>query len=262
MPAVVHAKASTYANRSGHGDEATLILPSDWNAGHTVDGRFPHGTAPQVLSSTAGSLSWTPSSTNVTMVMFELMPAGGGGGGVTGSTAASWASGAGGGAGGYAAHIVASPGTSGYAYSIGSAGTAGTSAGGTGGAGGNITLTTSSGTVTAHGGGGGTGQTLGTSVTVVAPGSQTVATGASIVNTKGEYGGVAHRASGTVGFSGCGGSSPYGQAGRALVISSSGISGTGYGAGGSGACSTGGTGGAGHQGGVGAPGAIFVWEYC
>jgi hypothetical protein len=194
------------------------------------------------------------SSINVRMV------GGGGGGGGAPTAATSAAVGSGGGAGSYAEKwFTVSPSTA-YAFAVGAGATGGANTGAAGATGASSTFAVGGVTLTAPGGGPGIGHAAATTADTVAVGGAggAVATNGDI-NGTGAPGDDGLRRSGTVGWSGSGGSSNFGGGGKGKNVAGAGAAGTGYGAGGGGGvvlnASAAVTGGAGTQ------GLIIVDEY-
>lgn len=189
----------------------------------------------------------------------------GGGGGGAGATAAGSACccGSGGQAGGYAEGVFDVTGTSSEAVTIGAAGTAGAAANGAGGNGGTTSLGS---LLTAVGGKGGTGLASGSTAACVTSDHTTTSGSGGFVNCAGSPGGPANRESGTVYFSGFGGSSPFGGGGGgrspngtgASSGPGAGIAASGYGAGGGAAASTSSSG---FTGAAGTAGIVIVEEF-
>lgn len=205
---------------------------------------------------TSGSGNHT---TDVKASKIKIRLLGGGGGGGGGSTAAAQgASGGGGAAGAYAEkYFDVSPSTA-YAYVVGAAGAAGANTGGNGGAGGDTTFIVGGVTVTAKGGGGGIGMTTGTSDIGAAGGAGVVSTNGDI-NGSGQPGEMGWRRSGTLGYSGGGGSTHIGGGGVGRTASGVGSVGIGPGAGGGGGLVQNNS--AAVLGGAGITGIVIVEEY-
>lgn len=243
------------------------------------------GTNGQVITSNGTTASWSTFSATGTLVatryitsgttytptagttkiLIQMVGGGGGGGGADNQ----YSFAAGGGAGGYVQKFVTgiSSATT-YTIAIGTAGTAGTNLGAAGGNGGSTTFTTdaaatpASTTFTAGGGTGGNGSTSGSTKTATAGGNGGTATNGDI-NASGAPGGPAMSRGGTEGgFSGTGGSSPFGGGGRSIAphqaADTAGFAAGGRGAGGGGAYANSATGAAG---GAGTAGLIVIYEF-
>lgn len=213
------------------------------------------GRLKNIIAITASG-TYTPS-TGTTFIVVEGVGGGGGGGGAA-SASATASVGGGGGAGGYFLGVISSLASS-YSVTIGAAGTAGTpsAVGGTGG-------TTTFGSFTAPGGSG--GQSYASAQSAASGAAQGGATGTGSGGTVGisqSYGSPGWWATYGLGLSGRGGLSRFGDGGQEVIISASsaqtGVTATGYGAGGGGAYSSG----AGYSanGGAGKTGLILVYEY-
>lgn len=217
------------------------------------------GRLKQIVTITSSG-TYTPSSGTSLLVVEGV--GGGGGGGGAGGVSSGASVGGGGGGGGYFLGTVSAPASS-YSVTVGSGGTAGTS-GSTAVVGGNGGATVFGSLFTAGGGSG--GQSYATSQAGSQGGANGGASGSGtggLINVGSDYGGYGMWPSSSIGFSGKGGNSKYGNGGApGVVVSSSsqaGNAGTGYGTGGSGAWASGS--GQTASGGVGKSGIIVVYEY-
>lgn len=195
----------------------------------------------------------TPAS--IKTIRVRMVGGGGGGAGVSGASSSSNFGGGGGNGGAYLEKVIIGP-TGTYAYTIGAAGSGGTgAASGTGQNGGDTLF----GTLTAKGGGGGPYTSAGTDVLWSAPTGALATTSGGDVMRSHWAGGYSCRNSATLGKSGEGGHSVWGHGGLARCnTTGTGITATGFGAGGGGACTTGTTI---FAGGHGVLGYIIVEEY-
>lgn len=212
------------------------------------------GTLLNVRAFSSGT-TYTPT-TGTTKAVIILIGAGGGGGGASGAASSVGAASGGGGGGLLVKYITGVTGT--YTYAIGAGGTAGANTGSNGGTGGNTTFTNGGTTYTAFGGSPGLGQTAGTTAAILAPGAGAVVSTNGDINGGGDPGTLSYRISGTLGWSGNGGSSEYGGGGVGLTAAGAGNNATGFGSGGGGALSTANTN---RAGGTGSGGLMIVYEY-
>lgn len=215
--------------------------------------------------------TYTPTA-GTRMVRVRMVAGGGGGGGVQ-VTAGAYAA-AGGGASGVYWEKLIDPGAlvTGGAVAIGAAGAAGSNTGGTGGTGGDTTVVIQGTTYTAKGGLGGVGNS-GTNINVI------IGAAGGAVGAGSSAGDIAFGQDGerstlrqevlttglVAGWSGEGGSGPFGAGGRKVASGFAGVpglAGVGNGAGGSGAAGVDdGFGGGAEVGGVGTIGLIIIEEY-
>lgn len=211
---------------------------------------------------TSGTNTFTPGA-RARQVLVRLVGGGAGGGGAqTGAGAA--AAGSGGGAGAYIERWLQI--VPGKAYTsmavVGGTANGGSTAGGNGTTGTNSTFTLAppGAAVTATGGTSGQGMLQNTTELLLtgAAGGVPVAP-ENAIGVNGKPGGPSWRRSGTVAYSGPGGSSRFGKGGEGLLAAGTGNAGTGYGSGGGGALVLNGS--AGVAGGRGQGGIIIIDEY-
>lgn len=250
MPIVKHA----YTNPVADDATSSWVMPSHWNASHTILGyTYKDTLVLTTLTSTTMSMSASVQGINI-----QMWGAGGGGAGASAS-ALNAAAGASGGGGGYCKLFIgAATITSTYYYKCGTAGTGGASGSNPGVAGGTTWFGEASpGTFTALGGAGGVAITLGTSAV-----STAAALGGSASNGQwmitGQSGGKGIRYSGTVYFTDMGGNSALapGRAGYGGPLAGATAQGYGHGGGGAAQASTGNA-----KGGDGGPGLILIDQY-
>jgi hypothetical protein len=211
--------------------------------------------ARQVL--TAASGTYTPTA-GTQKVLLRMCAGGGGAGGAKGAVTPISAYSGGGGSGENVELWIDPAATiTGGAFAVGAAGAAGTSTPGNGGNGGDSTIVIQGVTYTAKGGLG-SGAVTGTGAPQVALGGGAQTTGA-LTLSGGQPGqpGVTLSNAG-VGYSGNGGSTPFGAGGLGVINGSAGNNGTGRGAGGSGAGSINASG---FAGGAGTAGVIIIDEF-
>lgn len=233
--------------------DALGFMVIDINGGRKVAASTGRYLLTTVL--TSGTSFTTSPATNVIFV--RLVGGGGGGGGCT-SVASAAAAAGGGGGGGYAEKtFTVTPNTL-YTYAVGGAGNG--ASGIAGGSGTASTFAVGATTVTANGGGGGP-----QAVAVTVIGTGYLGGAGAAISTSGDVNGAGHPGGsgvmttiGPLGFSGNGGSSPFGAGGRGLIAAANGNPGIGFGAGGSGSM-TGAS--AVRTGGNGTAGVIVVDEY-
>lgn len=212
----------------------------------------------QILTSTTGTVPYTPT-TGTRKILLRMVGGGGGGGGGAGGTSTA-AVGAGGMGGAYVEKWI-NPGaliTTTGNYTAGAGGTAGANTGGAGGTGGDTTITIQGTPYTAKGGIGGSGMAAGSAAAIVDTGGYSAASTAADFNSQ-DPGFPGVRVSTALYWGGKGGGSPFGQGGKG-GFGAGGVAGsnaTGYGSGGGGAnVST-----PGATGGTGAQGVIVIDEW-
>jgi hypothetical protein len=211
----------------------------------------------QVITAT-GTYTPTPGANRA---LVRMVGGGGGGGGIANSSSAQAAV-AGGGAGGAYFEKFIDPGTYplvGGTATVGAAGAGGLNTGAAGSAGGDTSIVIGGTTYTAKGGPGGAFQaSIATAACALGGGFATGSTAGDFSPSQDPGApGVAILAA--VGFSGAGGSSPFGAGGNGLAASGAGNAGQGKGAGGGGALSLNAGGAA--AGGAGTIGVLVIDEY-
>lgn len=196
--------------------------------------------------------SYTPT-TGTKSIVIEMVGGGGGGAAVSRSNTSSRISiSSGGGGGAYLkAYITNISSLTSYAYSIGSGG-------GVGASGGNTTIIIEGTTYTTQGGSAGT-SVLNATNGIAITDNTAVSTNGSIVNNNGQVGSIGMAISSSVGCSGSGGDSPFGNGGKSSKLVGAGANGSGYGAGGAGAVATANS--SSLNGGSGTQGIIIIYEY-
>jgi hypothetical protein len=250
MPVVKHP----YTNPVADDATSSWVMPSHWNASHTMLGYTYKGT--RVLTSTASLTYTTPAS--VGALWIEMWGGGGGGAGASAS-ALNAAAGASGGGGGYLNVFVGVGSiTSAYDYKCGAGGAGGASGSNPGVVGGTTWMRDVGGvTWSALPGAGGVAVTLGTTaVSSAAALGGSASNGAMMIT--GQAGGKGIRYSGTVMFTDFGGTSALapGEAGAGGPTAGATAQGYGHGGGGAAIASTGNA-----KGGDGGPGLIWIDEY-
>lgn len=221
------------------------VLPAPLNTGRLLN--------VQVFTSSG---TYTPTA-GTNSVVVEVQGAGGAGGGTPACDASHAALGGGGGSGAYAKSRLTS-GFSGATVTVGAGGT------GVSNANGNAGGTSSFGSISAPGGGGGNvSPTSYSSFPAIAGygSGGAIATGANIINAKGQCSIEAFLSGVSLGRSGAGAMSQFGGGGEPITgtSSSAGVAAASYGAGGSGSLTL--ASGAAAAGGNGANGVVIVWEY-
>ena len=237
------------------GPPAMLLLDApeeDWPAPHRSS--LPAG---RKLGRPTYITSGTSFTTGPTTTLIFLRMVGGGGGGGADVTAANAAGASGGACGGYAEKTFAVEPNTTYTLAIGAAGAGGAAGNNAGSAGGSTTFTVGATTVTCPGGNGGAGcPASAVPLAIVGPTGGSPTDGD--VNCPGAPGIGGLVLSATVAKSGEGGSGPFGDGGRCVVVEGVGRPARGFGAGGSGAVCLGTTA---RAGGTGTAGLIIVDEY-
>lgn len=238
--------------------DGSLLAPTQDAVYDKIESMSFEGMKLESISTlTAGTTTYTPSTSEVNAVIMYVQGGGGGGGGA--STAAVSAAAGGGGSAGSTCYLFAAVefGVN-YTCSVGAGGAGGNTSGTDGAAGVLSDITIGATTYTANGGGGGTGATAGATINAVSGGASSVALN-GYLNVTGQPGSPGFTLTGLLGVSGNGGSSNLGAGGVGRTTNGDGNGGTGGGAGGAGGLVI--NGGTAANGGAGADGIILVFEY-
>ena len=223
---------------------------------YTIVGGVQRISVDGAASTTTGATTFT-THPKTSFTKYQLC-AGGGGGGGAGATGAGQSSlGGGGGAGGYSEGFVTGT-LSSIAITVGVGGAGGPAGFNSGTGGGSSSfgaVATSTG-----GAGGAAGAGVGSFPAGVNPGAGGLGSNGSILNTRGQAGGVGLQLAAGLNISGSGGSSVFGGGGSSIGLSGTGTSSQTVGAGGAGGLSTANVAG-GNAGGSGSAGIIIVEEY-